>query len=102
MSLSSRQIRNLRAESHRLKLKPVVLIGNNGLSESVLAELAQSLDHHELMKIRLPGLEKDDRKALLESLTGELGATVVQSIGHTAVLFRENPDSRRFSKLLST
>jgi len=101
MSLSSKQIRNLRSESHRLKQKPVVIIGQNGLSESVMNELEQALKHHELMKIRLPGLEKTDKQAMLDELSTQLDATLVQSIGHTAVLFRENPDLKRYRKLLS-
>jgi RNA-binding protein len=101
MSLSGKQIRSLRSESHRLKLKPVVLIGQHGLSESVMNELEQAIKHHELMKIRLPGLEKSDKKAMLENLTAQLNATLVQSIGHTAVLFRENPDVRRYRKILA-
>ena len=100
MPLTSKQVRTLRAESHRLNLKPVVLIGQNGLTENVMNELEQALKHHELMKIRIPGLEKSAKKNLIDDLGAQLGAELIQVIGHTAVLYRENPDRGRFRKLV--
>ncbi len=100
MSLSNQQVRKLRAEAHRLKLKPVVTIGQHGLSENVLTELESSLHHHELLKIRLPGLEKSDKKRLREEICLKLGADLIQHIGHVIVVFRRNTESPRFQKLL--
>ena len=100
MPLTSKQVRSLRAESHRLKLKPVVMIGHNGLSENVWRELEQAIDHHELLKIRLPAVDKGDKKALLESIGQKLEADLIQTIGHTAVFYRENTDTGKYVKLV--
>jgi RNA-binding protein len=100
MSISSQQIRTLKAESHRLKLKPVVMIGQQGLSENVFNELESSINHHELIKIRIPALEKSDKKVLIEKICNQLKADLIQNIGHVVVLFRRNPKSQRFDKLL--
>ena len=95
MALSNQQIRTLRAETHRLKLKPVVMIGQHGLSESVINELESSISHHELIKIRIPALEKSDKRALISSLCEQLNAEEIQNIGHVLVIFRQNPKSKR-------
>lgn len=100
MSLSSQQIRALRAESHRLKLKPVVMIGQHGLSENVMNELEQAINYHELIKVRVPALEKSDKKELIESICEALQAESVQTIGHVTVLFRQNPKTKKFAKIL--
>lgn len=100
LSLNNPQIRALRAESHRLKLKPVVMIGHNGLSENVINELNQALDHHELIKVRIPGLDKDDKVTFIEQICQQTSATLIQKIGHVIVLFRQNDNNRRFAKLL--
>ena len=100
MSLTSKQIRNLRAEAHRLKLKPVVMIGQNGLSENVINELEQGLAHHELLKVRIPAADKSAKQELVTTICERLQATEVQAIGHVIVLFRKNPKSTRFDKLL--
>ena len=100
MSLSSQQVRALRSESHRLKLKPVVMIGQQGLSENVINELESAIGHHELLKIRIPAVDKSAKKTLIDELCSTLNADLIQSIGHVVVLFRQNPKSQRFSKLL--
>lgn len=76
------------------------MVGQNGLSENVWNELEQAIDHHELLKIRLPAVDKGDRKALLESIGQRLEADLIQAIGHIAVFYRENSDSRKYVKLL--
>ena len=100
MPLTSQQVRNLRAESHRLKLKPVVTIGHLGLTENVIHELEQALSHHELIKVRVPALDKAGKKQLVETICQQTDAQTIQSIGFVVVLFRANPKSQRFSKLL--
>ncbi len=100
MPLTSQQVRALRAESHRLKLKPVVMIGNNGLSDNVMNELEQALSHHELIKIRVPALDKADKKQLIATICEQIDAELIQTIGFVVVLFRANPERQRFAKLL--
>jgi RNA-binding protein len=101
MSLSNAQIRTLRSEAHRLMLKPVVMIGQNGLSENVVNELQQSLEHHELIKVRVPAADKSEKSALIEAICQQLQADLIQSIGHIIVIYKSNPKIDRFKKLLT-
>ena len=86
----------LRAEAH--KLTPVVIIGDKGLTEEVMAEIDRSLKAHELIKVRA---FTDDRKARgewLEEICGRLGVHPVQAIGKVFVLYRENPQEPKERK----
>lgn len=51
MNLSTKQKQHLKGLAH--PLKPVVLLGSNGLTEGVLAEIEQALEHHELIKVKI-------------------------------------------------
>ncbi|HZX69596.1 MAG TPA: ribosome assembly RNA-binding protein YhbY [Rhodanobacter sp.] len=90
MSLTSSQIRYLRSLAH--DLSPVVLLGNKGATEAVVKELGQALDIHELVKVKLSGGDKDDRRAQIDALTIGTQAEQVHQIGHVVVLFRRNTD----------
>ena len=79
----------LRGEAH--KLKPVVIIGDKGLTDEVLAEIDRSLRAHELIKVRANG-ERDARDVWLETICGRLGAHPVQQIGKIFVIYREKPE----------
>ncbi len=102
MELTRGQIKRLRAEGHRLKLKPVVIIGQKGLSENLHAEIDTALSHHELLKLRIPALAKPARRELSEQICRQHGATLVEAIGGIIVLYRRNPDSDRFAALLKS
>lgn len=101
MSLNKAQIKRLRGESHRLNLKPVVMIGQNGLSDNVQNEIAIAIHHHELIKIRIPGLDKDAKKQLIETICANNNATLVMAIGNIIVIYRVNEKIQRFAVLLS-
>ena len=100
MKLSSAQIKKLRAEGHRLKLKPVVTIGQKGLSDSLHSEIDTALGHHELLKLRIPGADRATKRELAEFLCEHHHANLVEMIGNVIVMYRPNPDTDRFSKLL--
>lgn len=100
MGLSSAQIKRLRAESHRLNLKPVVIIGQKGLGENLQGEIDTALSHHELIKLRIPGLDKADKRALADQICSRHHAELVQSIGNVIVIFRANPEINRFGALI--
>jgi RNA-binding protein len=93
MSLTSLQIRELKKQAH--PLKPVVIVGQHGLSENVLAEIDSTLDTHELIKVKLAGADKDDRKALSSAIEEGLSASLVQIIGRVAVFYRPNPKKKK-------
>lgn len=85
--ISATQKRELRARSHHLK--PVVYVGAGGVSDGVVAELEAALETHELVKLRVQAANRIERRELVESLCRRCGAELVNSIGHTAVLYRE-------------
>ncbi len=78
----------LKAQAH--SLKPVIIIGQAGLTDAVLAEIEIALNHHELIKIKIRA-ERDDRHVLREKICLSTGATLIQSIGQIAVIYRHNP-----------
>lgn len=94
--LTPRQIRHLRGLAHHLR--PVVRIGQLGVTPAVLAELNAALDAHELVKVRIAAADSRERQERLAALAEGSGATIVQAIGKTATLFR--PSSRPTSRLV--
>ena len=95
MSLSALQKRFLRSQAHHLK--PVVMIGQHGLTKTVLVEIEGALDFHEMIKVRITGAERDEKQAMLAEITAATQAELVQLIGHIAVLFRRNPKKPKIS-----
>ena len=87
--LAPTQRRALRAAAHHLN--PVVSISQKGLTPSVLAEIDHCLRAHELIKLRLYGIEREDRDALFAEICTALSCVAVQHIGNLLVLWRENP-----------
>jgi RNA-binding protein len=72
-------------------LKPVVQIGKNGLTESVLAQIDEALELHELIKVQAVA-PKEQKRELAERIESELHAELAGLIGHVLILYRENPD----------
>jgi RNA-binding protein len=93
MSLNSTQMRELKKLAH--PLKPVVIVGQHGLSENVLAEIDSTLDTHELIKVKLAGADKSDREALSGEIVARLSASLVQIIGRVAIFYRANPKKKK-------
>ncbi|WP_017431324.1 ribosome assembly RNA-binding protein YhbY [Vreelandella jeotgali] len=91
MSLSQAQKKALRRVGHYLN--PVVTVSENGISENLLAELDRALRDHELIKVKLALPERDDRALMLEELTRDGDADLVQTIGKMALLYRRNPQA---------
>ena len=86
MPLNKEQKKHLRSLAH--KLHPVVIIGQHGLTEPVLEELEPTLEHHELIKVRVNAGDRDERDAMIREMCERTGAELVQRIGHVAVLYR--------------
>ena len=86
--MSKKQVKFLRSMCH--DLKPVVTLGQKGLSDAVLNELEITLDHHELVKVKLSLDDRELRKELIEKICEHSGAEVVQTIGKTVSVFRRN------------
>lgn len=90
MALSKTQIRHLRSLAHALN--PVILMGQKGVTAGLIAELDIALSHHELVKVKLAGGDRDERAEALAELVEASGAEIVQAIGHTASLYRRNAE----------
>jgi len=90
MTITSKKRSALRSQAHALK--PVVIVGGNGLTETVMAEIDRALNDHELIKIKIAGQEKAQRKADSLTICESLQAELIQNIGNIAVIYRENPE----------
>ena len=88
MPLTSFQKRYLRGLAH--SLGPVVMLGQKGVTPNLVSELGLALGHHELVKVKLSGGDKEERTAQIDALASGAQAEVVQVIGHTATLWRRN------------
>tara|TARA_R110002111_G_C5767645_1_gene352129 strand:+ start:262 stop:573 length:312 start_codon:yes stop_codon:yes gene_type:complete len=86
MTLSNPLKKQYRAIGHNLH--PIVTIAQKGLSENIRAELERALRDHELIKIKLVAADRDAKKELVEAICEDFKAECVQSIGHTALLYR--------------
>ncbi|PIE43163.1 MAG: ribosome assembly RNA-binding protein YhbY [Gammaproteobacteria bacterium] len=94
MSLSSDKIKQYRAIAHNLK--PVLLIGDRGVSEALVTELNRALHDHELIKVKINLGDRDGRKQIFDDIFAQSGAELIQSIGKTIVLFKkaDKPDPK--------
>jgi len=89
LTLSRDERLRLKSESHHLE--SVVLLGAGGLSAAALKEIDRALDAHELIKVRAPALDRQQREQMFAEAAGRLGAARIQLIGRTMVLFRPAP-----------
>ncbi|MDP8078727.1 ribosome assembly RNA-binding protein YhbY [Phocoenobacter skyensis] len=90
--LTTKQKQYLKSLAHHLS--PVVMLGNNGLTEGVLAEIDCALNHHELIKVKISGADREMKQLIIDAIIRETKATNVQTIGHILVLYRESEDKK--------
>ncbi|MCS4307104.1 RNA-binding protein [Rheinheimera pacifica] len=88
MSLTNKQKQFLKAKAH--DLKPVILLGGNGLTEGVVAEIEVALGFHELIKVKVPTEDREQKVLIMDAIIRETKADKVQVIGKTLVLFRQS------------
>lgn len=86
------QKKYLRGIAHGLN--PMVMIGANGATESLMAELESTLSHHEILKIKIAVDDREDRKKIVEYILQQTGALLVQSVGKTCVIYRQNEETQ--------
>ena len=89
-SLNKQEIVELKARAHHLN--PVVMVGQKGLTESVIAETDTALRAHELIKIRVLGDDRAEREERGNALCAATDAQLVQHIGKLLVLYRERTE----------
>ena len=92
MPITEKQRRWLKAQSHHLKV--VVTIGQAGLTDRVLAEIAGALDHHELLKVKVAAGDRGLRDTMIAEMVKSSDAELVNRVGNVAVLYRANPKKR--------
>lgn len=89
MQLDNATVKRLKGIGH--DLKPIVMIGNKGITPSITEEIDRALMDHELIKVKLPAGTKEERDIIGAELAAAANATLVHSIGRMALLLRQNP-----------
>lgn len=80
----------LKGKAH--KLKPIVFIGNKGLTANVINEINRGLEDHELIKIRIQDNDREVRRALFAEICETVEACPVQLIGSVGLIYRKNEE----------
>ena len=93
MNLTESQKKVLRGLGHNLK--PVITVGDAGLSESLMKEFESTIAHHELIKVRIRASDREQRDATIAELCERGTANLVTRIGNVALLFRPNAEKPR-------
>lgn len=87
--LSNKQKQALKAQAH--SLKPVIMIGDKGITEGLIAETDSSLEHHELLKVKIAHNEKALRQELINELCQKTDAILINMMGKIATIYRQRP-----------
>lgn len=96
-NLSNTQKKQLKGMAH--SLKPVVMVGQHGMKESIDDEIAMAIKYHQLIKIKVGLGDRDARDELIEKIVETHNAILVQRIGNIAVLYRFNPQKGKLEGL---
>ena len=91
MTLTSKPRSIFRSQAH--SLKPVVIIGSNGVTDAVLAEINRALNDHELIKVKIASQDREQRKADALQICEALEAQLIQNIGNISIIYRKNPEA---------
>ncbi|HQC28586.1 MAG TPA: ribosome assembly RNA-binding protein YhbY [Methylotenera sp.] len=98
LKLTTKQIAHLRGLAH--DLNPVVMIGNNGLTDNVLKEIELNLNAHELIKVQVAGDDRDARKAIFNEIASKANALAVHHIGKQLVFYRPSNTVKESAKIV--
>ena len=92
MKLSNKQKQFLKGLAH--PMKPIVQLGSNGLTEGVVAEIDSALNHHELIKVKVPSDDREEKSLIMDAIVRETNAHKLQVIGHTLIIYRRSEDCK--------
>lgn len=95
MELTTKQRQYLKLKA--AELKPVVIIGKNGITDSVIEEIKSSIAHHELIKVKAKADDRSARDELATYLAEKTESTVVQFLGNNITLFKQAKKDSKFS-----
>lgn len=99
MELSNNQRKYLKSIAHGLK--PVIMVGDKGLSDNVRVETDLAASHHEIIKVKFAVGDRELRDQLIDDLAKPLDLTLVQRIGNIAVFYRPRPKHYKAGKRTS-
>ena len=85
-TLSKIEKKELRKKAY--SLKPFIVIGQHGLTDAVIAEIDITLNAHELIKIRIRGVDRNKRSEQILLIEQQLNAKIIHQIGFISVLYR--------------
>lgn len=97
MSLTEQQKKHLRGLGH--KLKPVIMVGQNGLTKALLDEFERSIAYHELIKVKLSVGDHETRDKAIAEMCEHSHAQLIQRVGNMALLFRKRKKKSAFESL---
>ena len=97
MNLSEPQKKYLRGRGHALK--PLIIVGDAGLSDSLISEFNSTIAHHELIKVRVRGGDRDVRDETIQKLCDQSDASLVQHIGNVALVYKANTKKKPEARL---
>ena len=86
--LNNRQKKHLKGLGHALR--PVIMIADQGLKETIVNATDEALDVHELIKVKIRADDRESRDEMLLALCEQTGSEMISRIGFTALLFRRN------------
>lgn len=92
MNLTNKQKQHLKSLAH--PLKPVVMLGNNGLTEAIIAEIDQALTYHELIKVKIVSEDRETMKLIVNAITRETHSYNVQVVGKILTLYRASEEHK--------
>jgi len=92
MNLTTKQKQYLKGLAH--DKKTVVQLGNNGLTEGVVAEIDNALSHHELIKVKIPTDDKQEKQLIADAIVRETGSVKIQIIGHVLILYKASDENK--------
>ena len=90
VQLTSAQTRFLRGQAH--DLNAMLQVGGKGITDSLVTEVVNALEQHELIKVKVAAEDRETRDAWIASLAERSGAALVQRIGHTVTLYRASTE----------
>lgn len=88
--LKLQDVKVLRGIGHQLN--PIVIVGANGLTPSLLEEISRALHDHELIKIKIPSGSSEERKECADAIANATESEVIHHIGRMVLLLRINPE----------
>ena len=91
MFIKNVQKKYLRKLGHQLK--PIIFIGNSGLSESVLTELSSTINYHELIKVKIKASNRIIRDKIVDEICKKTSTQLVTQIGGIALIYKRNPEN---------